>query len=503
MENSIYRDIAERTGGDIYIGVVGPVRTGKSTFIKKFMESVVMPNIVNEYDRERARDEMPQSAGGKTVMTTEPKFIPDDAVKIKVGDSTELKVKMIDCVGYLIPEAIGCEENGEMRMVHTPWSEEPVPFDVAAETGTKKVISEHSTIGMLVTTDGTIGDLGRDNYTGVEERVAKELSDIGKPFAIILNSARPESDEAVKLAMKLEEKYNAPVALVNCMELNGEDISHILEMVLMEFPVREISVKLPVWTSVLDEEHKLIKGIYEVIGKAADTINKLSTISDAFTETLNTGLNKVLASYGETTDETYTVIEKIEPGYGSGTIEIRLPEELYYDIISEITGIPMKNESDLLASLKSLSAIKKEFDKYSEAIESVNSRGYGIVMPEVSDLQLEEPEIVKQAGGYGVRICASAPSVHMIKANIETEINPIIGTEQQSEELIKFLTKDFDENPEAVWESNIFGRSLYELVNDGLHTKLEHLPDDARIKFGETLSKIINEGSQGLICIIL
>jgi len=503
MDNSIFKDIAERTNGDIYIGVVGPVRTGKSTFIKRFMESMVIPNIVNEYDRERARDELPQSAGGKTVMTTEPKFIPDEAVKIQVGDNVELKVKMIDCVGYLVPEAMGGEENGEVRMVHTPWSDSPVPFDTAAETGTKKVISEHSTIGMLVTTDGTIGDFSRDNYVGVEERVARELSAIGKPFAVILNSAKPDSPEAVELAMKLEEKYGAPVALVNCMELNGEDISHILEMVLMEFPVREIAVKLPVWTSVLDEEHKLIKGIHETVGKAAESVQKLSTVTNAFLEIMNEGLSKLLATYGETEKVTCAFLEKLEPGTGSGAVEIRLPEVLYYNVISEISGIPMKNESDLLETLKSLSEVKKEYDKYSDAIRSVAQSGYGIVMPDVEDLHLEEPEIVRQSGGYGVKIRASAPSVHLIKADIETEINPIVGTEQQSEEFIRFLTKEFEEKPEAVWQSNMFGRSLHELVSDGINNKLHHLPDDARVKFGETLSKIINEGSQGLICIIL
>ncbi len=503
MDNSIYKDIAERTKGDIYIGVVGPVRTGKSTFIKRFMETMVIPNIVNDYDKERARDELPQSSGGRTVMTTEPKFIPDEAVKIRLSDNVELKVRMVDCVGYLVPEAIGGEENGEVRMVHTPWSESPVPFDVAAETGTKRVIAEHSTIGMLVTTDGTIGDFTRDHYVGAEERTAKELSAIGKPFAVILNSARPDSPEAVDLAMKLEEKYGAPVALVNCLELNGDDISHILEMVLMEFPVREVSVKMPVWTSVLDGEHRLIKGITEVVGKSAESLSKLSTVTGTFIHTVNEGLGKILTSYGETEEETCAFLELFDPGKGSAAVEIRLPEALYYRVISEISGIPMKNESDLLSTLKSLSAVKKEFDKYSNAIREVDSKGYGVVMPNVGELRLEEPELVRQAGGCGVRIRASAPSVHMIKANIETEINPILGTEQQSEEFIRFLTKEFEDKPEAVWDSNLFGRSLYELVNDGIHAKLDHLPDDARYKFGETLSKIINEGSQGLICIIL
>jgi len=503
VDTGIYKDIAERTKGDIYIGVVGPVRTGKSTFIKRFMEALVIPNITNEYDRTRARDELPQSAGGRTVMTTEPKFIPDEAVKIRFGEGTEVKLKMIDCVGYLIPEAMGSEENGEVRMVHTPWSAEPVPFDEAAEMGTQKVISEHSTIGMLVTTDGTIGDLPRDNYVGVEERVVKELAMMGKPFALILNSAKPESPEAVELAMKLEEKYGAPVALVNCLELNGEDISHILEMILMEFPLREITVRLPAWTSVLGEDHRLMSGIRECVAKASASVHKLCTVGSGFLEDMNAGLDRLLEAYDEKAEEKPALLEKLEPGTGSGMVDIKLPEGLYYTIISEISGIPMKDESELLSALRSLSETKREFDKYSAAIRDLEMQGYGIVMPEVSDLRLEEPEIVRQSGGYGVKIRASASSVHMIKADITTEINPIVGTEEQSEEMIRFLTKEFEDDPEAIWQSNMFGRSLHELVNDGIHTKLMHLPDDARAKFGETLSKIINEGSQGLICIIL
>ncbi len=507
MDTGIYKDIAERTKGDIYIGVVGPVRTGKSTFIKRFMESLVIPNISDEFERARARDELPQSAGGRTVMTTEPKFIPDEAVKLTVGEGTELRVKMIDCVGYLIPEAIGTEENGEVRMVHTPWSEEPTPFDTAAEMGTRKVITEHSTIGMLVTTDGTIGDLPRDNYVGVEERAARELSEMGKPYAVILNSARPDSGEAVSLALSLEEKYGAPVALVNCLELNGEDIAHILEMILMEFPASEVKVKLPPWTSVLGEDHRLIAGITETVAKASAELDKLSSVGSGFLTAMNEGMGKLLAAYSEnaavTSDAPYVRMDKLEAGGGRGTVEIRLPEELYYSIISEISGIPMKDESELLAALRTLSDAKREFDKYSEAIRDLERTGYGIVMPEISDLKLEEPEILRQSGGYGVKIRATAPSIHMMKAEIRTEINPIVGTEAQSEELIRFLTKEFEEDPDTIWQSNMFGRSLHELVSDGIHTKLLHLPDDARAKFGETLSKVINEGSQGLICIIL
>lgn len=505
-DTKIYRDIAERTGGDVYIGVVGPVRSGKSTFIKKFMDSVVIPGIASDFDRERARDELPQSAGGKTVMTTEPKFIPDEGVEIKTSDGTGLRVKLIDCVGYMIPEALGGEENGSGRMVHTPWHDEPVPFEEAAEYGTRKVISEHATIGMLVTSDGTIGDFPRDNYVGAEERVAAELTELNKPFAVILNSAKPESENAISLAIKLEEKYNAPVALVNCLELNSDDIWHILGMVLEEFPAKQADIILPGWTSVLPEEHRLKKSIREAVISASRDMKRLRDIREGFKNTLTEGIKKSVSlcdGSGDYSDEVAVSIDKTDAGEGSAILSVKLPEGLYFDVISEITGIPMKNQTELLGAIDTLSSAKRELDKYKEAIDQVNERGYGIVMPDSESLVLEEPEIVRQSGGYGVKIKASASSVHMIKTNIETEINPIVGTEQQSEEMVNFLTKGIEEDPESVWNSNMFGRSLYELVNDGLHTKLANLPDDARIKFGETLSKIINEGSQGLICIIL
>lgn len=502
-DTSIYRDIAERTKGDVYIGVVGPVRCGKSTFIKKFMEAVVIPNIEGDFDRERARDELPQSAGGRTVMTTEPKFIPDEGVNISVGDGTSLRVKLVDCVGYMIPEALGSEENGNARMVHTPWHDEPVPFEEAAEYGTRKVISEHATIGMLVTTDGTIGDFSRDNYTGVEERVAAELTELGKPFAVILNSAHPDSDEAVRLAMKLEEKYRAPVALVNCMDLNAEDIAHIMEMLLEEFPAKEADIIFPAWTSVLPDDHRLRTAMREAAVNASREMKRLRDVKDSFITTLTAGLEKAVALCGEYPDEAAVQITRTDAGQGSVTMEVKLPDGLYYDVISEITGIPMKNETELLEALGSLSEAKRELDKYRDAIRDVNEKGYGIVMPDADSLTLEEPEIIRQAGSYGVRLRASAGSIHMIKTNIETEINPIVGTEQQSEEMINYLMKQFEDDPRSIWESNMFGRSLYEMVGDGLHAKLDHLPEEARQKFGETLSKIINEGSQGLICIIL
>ncbi len=498
----IYRDIAARTGGDIYIGVVGPVRTGKSTFIKKFMETAVIPNIQGEHDRTRARDELPQSAGGRTVMTTEPKFIPDDAVQIPVGECGKVNVRMIDCVGYMVPDAMGNTENGAVRMVHTPWSEEPLPFEEAAETGTRKVIEEHSTIGILVTTDGSFGDIPRENYIEAEQRVARELTAIGKPFAVILNSQNPASPEAEKLAMELEEKYKAPVALVNCTAIDGEDIAHILRMVLMEFPLREIFVHMPGWMSALDGDHWLRCAAAEAVLRTARPMRKVGDAAETYAETLAAAVTESI-EVGGGEGKASVRLSEIDMGCGRVEAEIAMPEALYYRIIGEMTGIEMENERDLLSALRSLTEAKRTYDKYAEAIRELDENGYGIVMPDVDSLTLEEPEIVRQAGGYGVRLRASAPSVHMIRASIETELNPVVGTEQQSEELVKNLLRDFEEDPKQIWESNLFGKTLYELVNDGLHAKLSHMPPDARLKLGETLSRIINEGSGGLICIIL
>lgn len=500
MNNSIYADIAERTNGEIYIGVVGPVRCGKSTFIKKFMETTVIPNIEGEYERQRARDELPQSAGGRTVMTSEPKFVPDEAVEIHIGDSATMKVKMIDCVGYLIPGILGDTEDGEARRVHTPWQDEPLPFEDAAEMGTRRVIEDHSTIGILVTCDGSFGEIPRENYVEAEERIAGELKSLGKPFAIVLNSSSPESPEAEELAVSLENKYKAPVALVNCLDLNDEDIAGILELIVREFPVREITVEMPVWTGVLDGYHWLRRALTESISSAAAGISKVGDVS-AFKDSLERGINSELEERGG--ESAAAAVSSVDMGRGSASVKIKLPECLLYKIIGEMTGISMSSEAEMLSALRSLSEMKREYDRFVEAIDDVNEKGYGIVMPTPDDLTLDEPEIVKQAGGYGVRLRASAPSIHMIKAGIETELNPIVGTEQQSEELVKFLLDEFKENPQSIWDTNLFGKSIYELVNEGLHAKLEHMPDDAREKLGETLSKVINEGASGLICIIL
>ncbi len=490
-EHSIYQDIAERTGGDVYIGVVGPVRTGKSTFIKRFMEALVLPNIGEGYSRERARDEMPQSAAGKTVMTTEPKFIPDQAVPIQIDDCASLRVKMIDCVGYIVPEALGTIENGQPRMVRTPWQEEPMPFVEAAEMGTQKVITEHSTIGMLITTDGSIGDISRPSYVEAEERIVGELKALGKPFAMILNSVNPTSESAMNLAYELEEKYGVPVALVSCLELDAEDIRHILELVLHEFPVAEIALHLPEWTRALDAEHPIRRSLLQSIRRCADRVSKIGDVKDAF------------ADLGENEYIKNAEINAIDLGTGKVRISMEPIDGLYYQVISELTGFEIEGEQELIALLRRLAVVQEEYNKIEGALRDAEEKGYGIVMPDIEDMTLEEPRIVKQAGGYGVKLRAGAQSIHMIRANISAEVSPMVGSEQQSEDLVKYMLREFEEDPKKIWESHMFGKSLYELVNEGLHAKLEHMPEASRTKIGDTLEKIINEGSNGLICIIL
>ncbi len=490
-EHSIYQDIAERTGGDVYIGVVGPVRTGKSTFIKRFMEALVLPNIGEGYSRERARDEMPQSAAGKTVMTTEPKFIPDQAVPIQIDDCASLRVKMIDCVGYIVPEALGTIENGQPRMVRTPWREEPMPFVEAAEMGTHKVITEHATIGMLITTDGSIGDISRESYVEAEERIVGELKALGKPFAMILNSVNPTSESAMDLAFALEKKYGVPVALVSCLELDGEDIRHILELVLHEFPVAEIALHLPEWTRALDAEHPIRLSLLSSIRKCADRVGKIGDVKQAFADL---GDNEYLKS---------AEINTVDLGTGKVRISLSPIDGLYYQVISELTGFDIEGEQELIALLRRLAVVQQEYEKIEGALRDAEQKGYGIVMPDIEDMTLEEPRIVKQAGGYGVKLRAGAQSIHMIRANISAEVSPMVGSEQQSEDLVKYMLREFEEDPKKIWESNMFGKSLYELVNEGLHAKLEHMPEASRAKIGDTLEKIINEGSNGLICIIL
>ncbi len=490
-ENDIYADIATRTGGNIYIGVVGPVRTGKSTFIKRFTETLVLPNMADENLKERTRDEMPQSAQGKTVMTTEPKFIPDEPASITVGANANMNVKMIDCVGYIVPDVMGLVEEGEPRMVNTPWSSEPIPFKEAAELGTRKVICEHATIGMVVTSDGTVTEIPRENYVEAETRVINELKAIKKPFAIILNSSEPQSERAVSLALELEKKYDAPVALVNCLELNSEDIGGILEMTLGEFPIREIKVDMPDWTRALDRDHEVRRSVREYVYSKAKNATRISELKHMFDDYHTCPCIKNMR------------VVSTDLGTGESYVSVELDDTLYYKTVSEMTGLEIDSEEKMLSTMRELAEVKRKYDRVAAALEMADEKGYGIVMPEVSDLKLEEPEIIKQAGGYGVKLRASAPSIHMIKAGIETEISPVVGTEQQSQDLVKYLLDEFEEKPEKIWESNMFGKTLYELVNDGLHAKLENMPDDAREKMSETLGRIINEGSGGLICIIL
>ena len=483
---NIYEQIAKRTGGDIYIGVVGPVRSGKSTLIGRFLESVVLPGINDPYDHERTKDSTPQSASGRTVMTTEPKFVPDEAVRIKIGEeNTELNVKLIDCVGYMIDDAIGAYEEGEERMVRTPWNEEPIPFTEAAEIGTRKVIAEHSTIGLLVTTDGSFGDIPRENYVAAEEKVAKELLEIQKPFAIVLNSAVPESEAARTLAEEMEQKYGVPVALVRCPALDGEDIAEILTLILKEFPVLSLEIELPAWTAVLNDGHPIVEKMFNTVKDATSQVRKLGDVSRICKN--NPQLH---------------VIET-KPSEGSAKLELSLDSSEYYSVISEYCGRKIENEADFLALVAHLATIEKEYNKIAEALAEVNETGYGIVMPKPEEMHFEEPVLFKHATGYGIKISAHAESIHMIRSRIRTELSPVVGTKEQTEEVMKSLASEYEDDPKKLWESNMFGKSLYDLMNDGLDGKLAHIPEESRQKLGQTLEKIINEGSNGLICILL
>lgn len=492
MDNlNLYQDIATRTDGDIYIGVVGPVRTGKSTFIKKFMDLMVIPNIEGEYKRQRALDELPQSAAGRTIMTTEPKFVPNEAIDITIGNNLKLKTRLVDCVGYLVNNAIGYLEDDMPRIVRTPWSDEEIPFEDAAEIGTRKVIKEHSTIGLLVTTDGSITDIPREDYLEAEERVVRELKELNKPFAIVLNSSSPYSEYTRGLADELEEKYDAPVIPADCSNLETTDINNIFSRVLYEFPIEQINIDFPKWIDALDNTHWLKTSLYADIMNAFSDISELKEIDKAITTLQNTEVIDKCSS------------DDINLGNGEVNITITLKEDLFYKVLTEVSGINIANEGDLFTTISNLSSVKKEYDKISYALNEVKQKGYGIVTPSIEELILDEPEIVKQGSRFGVKLKARAPSIHMIRADIETEVSPIVGSEKQSEELVNYLLSEFENDPLKIWESNIFGKNLHELVNEGLQNKLSKMPEDAQMKLQETLQRIINEGSGGLICIIL
>ncbi len=490
-DNHLYQDIAKRTDGDIYVGVVGPVRTGKSTFIKRFMNLLVIPNIDNEYKKERAMDELPQSAGGRTIMTTEPKFIPNEAVGITVGDNIKLNVRLVDCVGYLVNNAIGYLEDEMPRMVKTPWSNDEMPFEQAAEIGTKKVIQEHSTIGILVTTDGSVTAIPREDYIEAEERVVRELQELNKPFIIVLNSAEPYSDYTQSLATKLQEKYSTQVIPTDCENLTNENIDEIFGKVLYEFPIEQMNINFPRWVDGLPDDHWLKEEIGDEIKNAFKDVTILKQVDGGISKLQNTEVIQT------------TVINDIQLGTGSINITINLMDNLFYKVLTEISGVEISNEGELFSTMISFANVKKSYDKVAYALQEVKTKGYGIVSPSIDELILDEPEMVKQGSRYGVKLKARAPSIHMIRADIETEVSPIVGSEKQSQELVEYLLSEFESDPKKIWESNIFGKSLHELVNEGLQNKLSRMPEDAQGKLQETLERIVNEGSGGLICIIL
>jgi stage IV sporulation protein A len=486
----LFKDIAERTGGDIYIGVVGPVRTGKSTFIKQFMETMILPNISNAHEKERARDELPQSAAGRTIMTTEPKFIPNEAVEIDVKENVSVRVRVVDCVGYSVEGAHGYKEEDGPRMVLTPWFENEIPFQEAAEVGTRKVIAEHSTIGLVVTTDGSVTDLLRDKYVPAEERVINELKELQKPFLVILNTNKPNSKETRELVAKLEGKYDVPVIPVDCAQLNHDDIYGILQEVLYEFPVKEVNITLPKWVEELTNNHWLREKFESAVAEVVEYIKRLRDIDRAIDD---------LSGYDFVSD---VILHDMDLGSGVAVIEMTARGDLFYQILEEFTGFAINGEHHLLRLMKDLAVAKKEYDRVASALEEVERCGYGIVPPQLDEMILEEPEITRTGSRFGVKLKASAPSLHIIRTDIQAEISPIIGTEKQSEELIQYLMREFEGEPEKIWRTNLFGKSLNELVREGIQNKLSSMPENAQTKLKDTLQKIVNEGSGGLICII-
>ena len=488
---SIYNDISSRTQGDIYIGVVGPVRTGKSTFIKSFMDNLVIPRISGEFQKERARDELPQSAAGRTIMTTEPKFIPEEAIELSMQDNLHFRVRLIDCVGYIVPSSVGYIEEDQPRMVRTPWFEDEIPFNMAAEIGTQKVINEHSTIGLVVTTDGSISAIPRDEYEEAEERVIHELKEINKPFVVIMNCVNPEGADAIALCRAMSTKYDVPVLPVNCLELDEEKINAILERVLYEFPVTSISLNFPSWIKSLDSDNELKCKLFSSVRDCCSEVNNIRSVK-AFSERL--AANEDIESLN---------ISDLNLSDGSISIKISIDSSYFYSILSKKCNVSISNEKELMKEIIELTAIRNDYMRFSAALSEVERTGYGIVMPDITELTLEEPEIMKQGGRYGVRLKAQAPSIHMIKCNTYTEVAPIVGSESQSQELVMYLLREFEQSPADLWKTDIFGKSLHELVNEGLRGKLERMPADARNKFRETIERVINEGCSGLICIIL
>ncbi|MCT4508515.1 MAG: stage IV sporulation protein A [Tepidibacter sp.] len=491
MKSNIYEDISRRTQGDIYIGVVGPVRTGKSTFIKRFMELLVIPNIDNDYKKERTKDELPQSGTGKTIMTVEPKFVPADGIEIKVKDKLRMKIRMVDCVGYLVDGALGHEEEGKERMVSTPWMEKQIPFEMAAEIGTKKVIKEHSTIGVVMLTDGSVTGIDRNSYVTSEERVINELKELNKPFSIILNTRTPKDEKTLELKNELEDKYDMPVLPLDILNMDLEDVENVMETILFDFPLREININLPKWVEGLEKNHWIKNDIIKSIKESLDDVGKIRDVKNI--------VNRF---------EGIEFLDKCElddVGLGEGIVNIKLDtkQDLFYNVLEEKSGFRIDGEHQLLSLISKLSKVKSEYDKVEIALNDVRDKGYGLVPPSLEELTLDTPEKVKKGNQYGVKLRAKAPSIHLIRADITTEVSPVVGTEKQGEELVKYLLEGFEENPEQIWQSNMFGKSLHDLVKEQLQNKLFMMPEDVRVKMQKTLQKIINEGSANLITIIL
>ncbi len=487
----IFKDMAERTGGSIYVCVVGPVRTGKSTFIKRFMDLMVMPNIQDEYVLARTRDELPQSGSGRTIMTTEPKFVPDEPVELALGEGIDFRIRLVDCVGYAVEGALGYMDEMGPRMVRTPWLEEEISFQEAAEIGTRKVIAEHSTLGLVVLTDGSITDIPREGYLNAEERVIRELQEQQKPFMVLLNSRYPEDEAVQELARDLEQKYGVTVMAVDCLNLSEADLMDILHEMLYEFPVREVSVRVSEWIDELPSDYWVRKDYDAAVSQIFDEIERLRDIDVAVQK---------LAEYDFVQRVT---LSSMDPGTGSALIDVEAPKSLFYQVMEELTGFEVTGDHHLLRLMKELTQAKREYDKVAEALASVRARGYGIVNPSSEHIAFDEPELFRQGRNFGVRLKATAPSIHLVRAEIETEVTPFVGTEKQGEELARYLTDEWGKDPAKVWSSEFLGKPLQELVREGINSKLHRMPDNAQMKLQETLSRIINEGSGGLICIIL
>lgn len=491
METNLYRDIAGRCNGDIYIGVVGPVRTGKSTFIKRFMDLVVLPGIEDENRRTRAVDELPQSGAGRTIMTTQPNFVPDEAVEVRLKDNATFRVRLVDCVGYLIRGVLGLEEGDSARMVRTPWFDHDIPFERAAELGTRKVIQDHATLGIVVTTDGSIVDLPRTAYVDAEERVVKELKALGKPFVVLVNSAQPSSQEAQALRSTLEEKYDVPAIAADATSMDEADMNALLEKLLFEFPLTEAFLSMPEWMTALSDDHYVIQAVMASAGAAAKAMRRVRDhvkLREVFAQ------NEYIQSAAS---------EGIRLGEGALDYRIQPRDGLFYQVLSEASGTEVTSEEHLFKLMTELATAKREYDRVAQALASVRETGYGLVAPEMNELKLEQPEIVRQGGAFGVKLRASAPSLHMIRVDIKTEVSPTVGSEHQSEELVNYLLSGFEADPQSLWASNLFGKSLGELVREGLATKLARMPENVRERLQDAMGKIINEGSGGVICILL